>query len=136
MSAMLFLIELSSMLKVYSEFLQNKNQDIDMDMLHQLETAINSGEISNALGMRLIATINASNHARNNQIIDMTEAQVYQSLAGSQNIVRGTQQIMNISEKSTKQALEIVEDLVEGANAKIEVERYKRRIQLLEQRSE
>jgi len=136
MSAMLFLIELSSMLKVYSEFLQNKNQDIDMDMLHQLETAINSGEISNALGMRLIATVNASNHARNNQIIDMTEAQVYQSLAGSQNIVRGTQQIMNISEKSTKQALEIVEDLVEGANAKIELERYKRRIQLLEQRSE
>ena len=72
MSAMLFLIEIASMLKVVSDFLHNKNQDVDMDVLYMIDNALSSGDIAQEFGLQLVSLINGRNNTTNNQMINLS----------------------------------------------------------------
>jgi len=77
MSAMLFLIELASMLKIYSEFIRNKNTPITLDVLNRINTFLDAGETIDAMGYKLSETINRANMAKGQHIQEVINHQIY-----------------------------------------------------------
>jgi len=129
MSAMLFLIELASMLKIYSEFIRNKNTPITLDVLNRINTFLDAGETIDAMGYKLSETINRANMAKGQHIQEVINHQIYGQISTEQGIIRNTQNLLQLSQENTKQSMELIEDMIRGQHAMIQNQKMSRQLE-------
>jgi len=129
MGAMLFLIELASMLKIYSEFIRNKNTPITMESLNKINTFLDAGETIDALGNQLSEALNRGNMAKGTQLQNMVNHQIYGQISTEQGIIRNTQDLLQLSQENTKQSMELIGDMIVGQKAQISNEKMRRQLE-------
>jgi hypothetical protein len=132
MAAMLFLIELASMLKIYSEFIRNKNTPITLDVLNRINTFLNAGETIDSMGYKLSETINRANMAKGQHIQEVINHQIYGQISTEQGIIKNTQGLLKLSQENTKQSMELIKDMIEGQHAMINNQKMNTQLKLLQ----
>jgi len=132
MSAMLFLIELASMLKIYAEFIRNKNTPISMEVLNRINTFLDAGETIDAMGYKLSETINRANMAKGQHIQEVINHQIYGQISTEQGIIRNTQDLLALSQENTKQSMELIADMIKGQHAMINNAKITTQLKLLQ----
>jgi len=117
------------MLKIYAEFIRNKNTPISVKVLHDINAVLDIGATIDAMGYKLSETINRGNMAKGQHIQEVINHQIYGQISTEQGIIKNTQHLLQLSQENTKQSMELIGDMIIGQKAQISNEKMRRQLE-------